>query len=119
MVTVTNSALRKNSSNDSKVDQEFFGWKLGVLRRHSTSLMRLRSAYVVMTQFKKNMPSPPRKARDGEASTKAPWMVAVDLVAPARSWGEQVFVLSRTKIPHYRPWEHFARNTANVLFYHS
>jgi hypothetical protein len=53
-----------------------------------------------MTQFEKNVPSPPRKTRGGEASTKPPALLTIGLVEAARSWGGQVFALSRTKRGH-------------------
>jgi len=37
-----------------------------------------------------------------EASTKPSSLVAVGLVEAARFWGGQLFVLSRTKLSHYR-----------------
>jgi hypothetical protein len=55
-----------------------------------------------VTQFEKNVPSPPRKTRDGKASTKPCSLLAIGLVEAARSGGGQVFVLSRTKRSHYQ-----------------
>jgi A/G-specific adenine glycosylase len=46
------------------------------------------------------VPSPSRRTRDGEASTKPSLLVAVDLVEAARSWGGQLFVLSKSKRRH-------------------
>src|SRR5260370_15063607 len=50
--------------------------------------------------LKRNVPSPPRRTRGGEASTKPSSFVAVDLVEAARSWGGQscvLFILERQK----------------------
>ncbi len=52
--------------------------------------------------LKRNVPSPPRRTRGGEASTKPSWFVEVDLVEAARTWGGQPCVLSRTKLSQYR-----------------
>ncbi len=52
--------------------------------------------------LKRNVPSPSRKTRDGEASTKPSWIVAVDVVEAARSWGGQSCVLSYTNLSQYQ-----------------
>jgi hypothetical protein len=47
------------------------------------------------------VPSPSRRARDGEASTKPPLFAAFALVEAARSLGGHLFVLRRIKLGHH------------------
>ena len=57
----------------------------------------------VVTRLERKMPSPSRKTRDGEASTKPSLYVAVDLVEAAPSWGGQSCVLLNTNLSLYWP----------------
>src|SRR5882672_3562076 len=64
----------------------------------------------------RNVPSPPRKTRGGEFSTRPSSLSAIGLVEAARFWGGQLFVFSRTKLSHYgrAPLKYFLRFAAGI-----
>jgi hypothetical protein len=65
------------------------------------------------------VPSPSRKTRDGETSTKPSSFVAVGLVEAARFLGGQLLVLSRSKLSHYRraALKYFLRFAGGIIFH--
>src|SRR6266403_2701708 len=75
---------------------EVYSVAVGTTKRISLSIVLKNGRSLSM---RRKVPSPSRRTRDGEASTKPSLLAAV--VEAARSWGGQLFALLGSKLRRY------------------